>query len=54
MISSVALNIMFSFAEKMGRKSCAKAKAIRKFGIILEVGLILWLDLASVQVFFFV
>ena len=41
MISSVALNIMFSFAEKMGRKSCAKAKAIRKFGIILEVGLIL-------------
>ena len=52
MICSVALNIMFSSAEKMWRNSCAKANAIRKFGIILEVGLILWLDFASVQVFF--
>ena len=51
MICSVALNIMFSSAKKMWRNSCAKANAIRKFGIILEVGLILWLDFAWIQVF---
>ena len=43
---------MFSFEEKMWMNSCAKADAIRKFRIILEVRLILWLDFASVQVFF--
>ena len=35
----------------MWRNSCVKANAIRKFGIILEVGLILWLDFAWIQVF---
>jgi len=54
MICLVAVNIMFSFAEKMWRNSCAKANAIRKFGIILEVRLILWLDFALIQAFFLV
>lgn len=38
----------YQITENMWRNSCVEANAIRKFRIILEVGLILWLDFISV------